>query len=206
MLAASGCERQQMQREAVASHKRHKRGSDANAGASGNHYCLRRAFCWPWHLPNTKWRSGFDDNELARPRPPPRSVPTSACTVMEGIPAQSAGRGAQRGRLESLVQVQESKLKLKRNLSPGFKENIMKIHFKVIFSLQNGFKHHVFYVTKTHKLYLRINRHSVKIAFKIKLCVSFVFLMFLLKTERKADSSVLKMLHPLLQIGTRFVK
>jgi len=32
---------QQMQaREAVASYKRHKRGSDANPGASGNHYCL----------------------------------------------------------------------------------------------------------------------------------------------------------------------
>lgn len=32
---------QQMQTgEAVASHKRHKRGSDANPGASGNHYCL----------------------------------------------------------------------------------------------------------------------------------------------------------------------
>lgn len=33
--------KQQMQtREAVASYKRHKRGSDANPGASGNHYCL----------------------------------------------------------------------------------------------------------------------------------------------------------------------
>lgn len=27
-------------RKAVASHKRHKRESDANPGASGNHYCL----------------------------------------------------------------------------------------------------------------------------------------------------------------------
>lgn len=34
-------EMQQMQtRGAVASYKRHKRGSDANPGASGNHYCL----------------------------------------------------------------------------------------------------------------------------------------------------------------------
>lgn len=32
---------EQMQtRGAVASYKRHKRGSDANPGASGNHYCL----------------------------------------------------------------------------------------------------------------------------------------------------------------------
>lgn len=25
------------------------------------------AFCFRWHLSNTKWRSGFDDNELATP-------------------------------------------------------------------------------------------------------------------------------------------
>lgn len=25
----------------------------------------RRAFCFLWHAANTKWRSGFDGNELA---------------------------------------------------------------------------------------------------------------------------------------------
>lgn len=40
-LATERFKMQQMQaREAVASYKRHKRGSDANPGASGNHYCL----------------------------------------------------------------------------------------------------------------------------------------------------------------------
>lgn len=40
-VGAEQLKMQQMQtRGAVASYKRHKRGSDANPGASGNHYCL----------------------------------------------------------------------------------------------------------------------------------------------------------------------
>lgn len=40
-VGAEQLKMQQMQTgEAVASYKRHKRGSDANSGASGNHYCL----------------------------------------------------------------------------------------------------------------------------------------------------------------------
>lgn len=78
-LAPSGSETQQMQ---------NKRSGGILQKTQKRVWCQRRcqwqpllsvcgAFCFPWHLSNTKWRSGFDDNEIARPRfgfflsPPP---------------------------------------------------------------------------------------------------------------------------------------
>lgn len=58
---------QQMQTgDTVASYKRHKRGSDANPGASGNHSCLcALPSAFPGTYQTQNGAQGFDDNELA---------------------------------------------------------------------------------------------------------------------------------------------